>query len=91
MMQTTDMGEVFIDGDFPTVKGCEYHCSPSCHPAQTDPDAWKYGCTHPAWPLNQVRDFVPIVECDGDKRKCELKKMIRFYKKTIELYEKEES
>lgn len=31
-----------IDGDFPTGKECEHHCSPSCHPAQVGPE-WVYG------------------------------------------------
>ncbi len=82
---------VFIDGDFSTNKGCKHHCSPTCHPGQTDENKWHYGCRHPAWPQNQAKDFVPFVECDGDNRKCEVKQLIRFYKKTIKIYEKEES
>lgn len=62
---------IHIDGDFKTGKECSFHCSPSCHFAQTGPD-WKYGCLHKAWPTNQAGDFVPIVECDGDPAKCEI-------------------
>ncbi len=62
-----------IDGDFPSAKGdCEFHCSPSCHPAQIDPDEWHYGCTHRAWTQNRAGDFCPIVECKGVKAKCEI-------------------
>ena len=64
---------IHIDGDFPTGKACEHHCSPSCHPAQVGPD-WKYGCLHPAWPQNQERDFCAIVTCGGDPAKCEVPK-----------------
>ena len=64
---------MFIDGDFPTNKKCKYHCSPSCHPGQTDPDKWHYGCLHKAWPANKYNDFCPLVECDGKTTKCELK------------------
>ena len=71
----------FIDGDFPTGKGCKYHCYPTCHPTQTGPDR-KYGCTHPAWPQNRARDFVPIVDCGGDTNKCEVirARCWRYYK-----------
>ena len=63
-----------IDGDFKTEMGnCEFHCSPTCHPCQVDPEKWHYGCTHKAWPQNKHGDFVPFVECDGDTSKCELK------------------
>ena len=65
-------GVAFIDGDFKTEIGdCEYHYSPSCHPAQIGPE-WKYGCLHPNWPQNKERDFCPIVDCSGLKEKCEL-------------------
>ena len=76
------MSITFIDGDFESKMGnCQHHCSPSCHPAQTGPD-WKYGCLHPSWPSNQMRDFCPIVKCDGEISKCELKntKFIGRYK-----------
>jgi hypothetical protein len=64
---------IFIDGDFKTGMGnCPYHCSPTCHPGQIDPDRWRYGCTHKAWPQNKEHDFVPLVECGGDKSKCEM-------------------
>ena len=79
--------QMFIDGDFPTGKNCEYHCSPTCHPGQIDENEWHYGCTHPAWPANQARDFVPFVECGGDRRKCDLKKYIRCLRGTFEIYE----
>ena len=82
-------GIVFIDGDFPTGKGCKYHCSPTCHPGQVDENKWHFGCTHPAWPQNRERDFGPFVDCDGDKRKCELKKSIRYWQKSIDIYNKE--
>ena len=62
---------MFIDGDFPTEKDCKYHCSPTCHPAQIGPE-WKYGCLHLAWPQNRRGDFVPIVNCDGNPKKCEI-------------------
>lgn len=66
---------IFIDGDFDSGKGnCRHHCSPTCHPAQVGPD-WKYGCRHEAWPQNKNCDFVPIVECGGNTKKCELVKM----------------
>lgn len=65
------MKGLHIDGDFPTGKECEHHCSPSCHPAQVGPE-WVYGCTHPAWPQNKMGDFVPIVDCGGDPAKCDL-------------------
>lgn len=65
---------IFLDGDFDSKKGdCKHHCSPTCHPAQIGPE-WVYGCRHPAWPQNKAGDFVPIVDCDGEKSKCELKK-----------------
>lgn len=64
----------FIDGDFKTNMGdCKYHCSPTCHPCQVDPNKWHYGCTHKAWPQNKYSDFVPFVECGGIKKQCELK------------------
>ena len=62
-----------VDGDFKTRKGdCEYHCSPTCHPAQVGPE-WLYGCLHKAWPGNREGDFCPIVDCDGEKSKCKLR------------------
>jgi hypothetical protein len=65
---------MFIDGDFKTgIGNCEYHCSPTCHPGQTNPKKWRYGCTHKAWPQNKHGDFVPLVDCDGQISKCELK------------------
>ena len=64
---------MFIDGNFETDSRCEFHCYPTCHPAQFGPN-WKYGCTHKAWPQNRRGDFVPIVECGGDPAKCELVK-----------------
>ena len=91
---------LFIEGDFPTDTPCQYHCSPSCHPAQVGPE-WVYGCTHKVWPLNRERDFVPIVKCGGMQSKCEipnkffrnringLKRRIINKEKAIEQYEKE--
>lgn len=74
---------IFLDGDFQTGMGdCEFHCSPTCHPGQIDPDKWHYGCTHKAWPQNKYGDFVPFVECEGKKEKCELKQ----YKKLVGRY-----
>jgi len=65
-------GKMFIDGDFDSGKGdCKYHCLPTCHLAQVGPE-WVYGCTHKAWPQNRAGDFVPIVECMGEKKQCEL-------------------
>jgi hypothetical protein len=75
---------MFIDGDFKTNMGnCKYHCSPTCHPGQIDPEKWHYGCTHKAWPQNKYGDFVPFVDCDGDILKCELKgkKFAQCYKR----------
>ena len=66
-----NMQGLHIDGDFPTESECQYHCSPSCHPAQVGPD-WKYGCTHKAWPQNRAGDFVPIVDCGGNPEKCSI-------------------
>jgi len=66
-----------LDADFPTGKECKYHCSPTCHPANIGPER-VYGCTHKTWPQNIVGDFVPIVFCDGNPRKCEIpKKMLK--------------
>jgi len=73
----------FLDGDFNSGIGdCEYHCSPTCHPLQIGPE-WHYGCTHKAWPQNRYGDFVPIVECNGDIKNCELrgKKFAQNYKR----------
>ena len=86
MKEQEEIRTMFIDGDFPTNMGtCQFHCSPTCHPGQVDPDKWHYGCTHKVWPQNKYGDFVPFVECSGDKSKCELKesrycKFIRRYK-----------
>jgi hypothetical protein len=86
------MTQIFIDGDFDSgIGNCKHHCSPTCHPGQIDENNWHYGCRHPAWPQNQEGDFVPFVECNGDRRKCEIKKLIRALQKTIEIYEKEEN
>ena len=64
---------IYIDGDFDSEIGnCTHHCSPTCHPAQIGPE-WVYGCRHKAWPQNRHGDFVPIVDCNGDIEKCELK------------------
>ena len=91
---------IHIDGDFATDKPCKHHCSPSCHPAQVGSE-WKYGCSHKAWPPNRVGDFVPIVNCDGKPKKCEIPlKLLRNMqnglvrrvsnrKKAIEQYENE--
>ena len=65
---------IHIDGDFKTNKKCTYHCSPTCHPGQIDPDKWHYGCLHKAWPQNEYGDYCPFVECDGDPEKCEIQK-----------------
>src|SRR4030042_2589836 len=76
---------IFIDGDFDSNKGnCKHHCSPTCHPAQTGPD-WKYGCRHKAWWQNRAGDFVPIVECGGEKEKCDLKnsRCLSYYKRGL--------
>lgn len=62
----------FVDGDFPTGKACSYHCCPTCHPMQVNPDRWEYGCLHKAWPINRRGDFCPIVNCGGDTSKCEI-------------------
>jgi len=68
------MEALFIDGDFKSEMGnCEFHCCPTCHPGQVDPDKWHYGCTHKAWPQNKYGDFVPFVDCEGYKDRCELK------------------
>lgn len=65
-------GAVFVEGDFKSGKGdCEYHCSPTCHPAQVGPK-WVYGCTNKAWEQNRGGEFVPIVKCDGERSKCEI-------------------
>lgn len=71
--ETTCYTPFFIDGDFKTDMGdCEFHCFPTCHPGQIGPE-WHYGCTHKAWPQNKYGDFVPFVDCGGEKSKCELK------------------
>jgi len=68
------MKGIFIDGDFPSGKGnCKFHCSPTCHPAQVGP-RWKYGCNNPQHPCYDPSDFVPIVKCGGNKKKCEKNK-----------------
>jgi len=64
---------IFLDGDFPSkqsAKGCRFHCSPTCHPAQIGPE-WVYGCLHPEWPENKAGDFCPIVRCGAKQAKCE--------------------
>ncbi len=67
------MNGIYLDGDFPSgVGSCRFHCFPTCHPLQVDEDDWKYGCTHKIWPQNRYGDFVPIVNCGGDPKKCEL-------------------
>jgi len=81
---------IFIDGDFKTGMGyCEFHCCPTCHPGQVDQNKSHYGCTHKAWPANKYGDFVPFVDCGGEKSKCELKgkKFVSRYKqgKTLSL------
>lgn len=63
---------IHLDADFKTNRQCEYHCYPSCHPAQINDDP-VYGCTNKAWPGNRAGDFVPIVNCEGDPKKCEMK------------------
>jgi hypothetical protein len=76
---------IFIDGDFKSGKGdCKYHCLPTCHFAQIGKN-WKYGCTHKAWWQNRAGDFVPIVECGGKKKKCELKdqRCLIYYKRGL--------
>jgi len=63
---------IFIDGDFRVKNSmCEYYCCPTCHPAQVEAK-WVYGCTHIAWPQNEVGDFCPIVDCGGDPSKCKI-------------------
>lgn len=77
--------KIFIDGDFSSGVGeCEYHCSPTCHPAQTGPD-WVYGCTHKAWPQNKHGDFVPIVNCNGKASECDLRglNLVSHYKRGL--------
>jgi hypothetical protein len=90
--QDRDKGEevrgMIFDGDFPTGKGCKYHCSPTCHPGQIDENEWHYGCLHKAWPQNRMGDFCPFVKCDGETGKCEipikrLKNMIGGKKRSI--------
>jgi len=66
---------IFIDGDFKTGMGnCPYHCSPTCHPGQIDPDRWRYGCTHKAWPQNKERldlkNKMKCSECIGTYKCC---------------------
>ena len=77
---TTDVN-IFIEGDFDSARGdCEYHVSPTCHPCQIGPE-WVYGCRHRAWPQNRQGDFVPIVKCNGNTAKCEIKdrKFVDYY------------
>jgi len=83
--------QIHIDGDFP-VKGskCKYYCSPSCHPAQIDPDEWKYGCTHVAWEQN-LYDFCPLVLCDGDPANCEIERWKLTRSEEIELFGSDEA
>ena len=80
-----EMNTIFIDGDFDSGKAdCQHHCSPTCHPGQVGPD-WEYGCRHIAWPQNKARDFVPFVNCEGNKDKCDLKKtkFLGYYKRGL--------
>lgn len=64
---------ISIDGNFDSKMGdCEYHCCPSCHPAQVGRETI-YGCRHKAWPQNRAGDFVPIVACEGNKKICDMK------------------
>ena len=81
-------GVIFIDGDFPSGKPCKYHCSPTCHPAQIGPE-WLYGCLHIAWPQNQARDFVPIVDCEGNIKKCEIERYKLTKSEEVELFGEE--
>ena len=83
------MPDFCIDGDFKTHRECEYHCPPTCHPAQVDPDEWKYACLHNAWPQNRYGDFPPIVRCEGLISQCEipvkqLKRMISGRQRSID-------
>ena len=66
------MMDIHIDGDFHTGKPCPYHCSPTCHPGQIDPDKWHYGCTHMGQEANRYDSWVPFVDCEGDPTKCEV-------------------
>lgn len=73
---TKIFGTPFVDGDFDSGMGdCEYHCSPTCHPAQVGPE-WRYGCLHPDLWQTKDGEFCPIVGCGGEKNKCELSKLI---------------
>ena len=77
---TTDE-KIFIDGDFgSTIGDCKYHVSPSCHPCQIGPE-WVYGCSHRAWPQNREGGFVPIVKCDGNMSRCDIRdqKFVSYY------------
>jgi hypothetical protein len=75
------MSTIHIDGDFPTGNECKHHCSPTCHPGQTDDKEWKYGCLHPVWPSNKEGDFCPLVKCGGKLKKCEVP--IKFLKSAL--------
>ena len=84
-MNEDEKVSVHIVGDFASGKGnCKYHCSPTCHPEQVGPE-WQYGCLHKAWPPNRHGDFCPMVECDGERAKCELKgkKFVAPYKQGL--------
>ena len=78
----------FIDGDFRSdIGNCKYYCYPTCHPAQVGPET-VYGCTSKVWPQNRDGDFVPIVQCGGDKTKCEIlehPKLISLYRRGLEI------
>jgi hypothetical protein len=79
-------GQIFIDGDFKSNKGkCKYHCYPTCHPGQIDPNKREYGCLNPIWPANRAKDFCPLVDCMGDRRKCETKRYIKYIKKEYKI------
>lgn len=86
---------LLIEADSNSGRGsCRHHCWPSCHPCQTGPEN-VYGCRSRYWPGNREGDFVPIVTCAGDPRKCKipagLKKrwagvLRRRLKKVVEAY-----
>lgn len=59
---------IYIDGDFQSGKACQFHVSPTCHPCQIGSE-WVYGCGHPTY---KDLDWCPIVNCDGDVKRCEI-------------------
>ena len=79
---------IHIDADWPTETPCQYHCSPSCHPAQIGPELedWVYGCLHMAWPQNEYHDFCPIVDCGGEPKKCEIERYMLTKSEEKELF-----